>query len=182
MEPYNIGHAGVKGVWIDILPLDYCEEAEKERAVHQKRISRLQRMIYTKLYDFRSGAVSDVGDSEWIRLGNLSRAIPFRLLYRALEKEWRKVGKSRYRTILACYYGNMENRNLFPEDELDDLILLPFEDMMIPVSRGYDAWLKARYGADYMDLPRVRKRKHSEVLFDTEHSYEEYDRGERHWN
>ena len=182
VEPYNIGHPGVKGVWIDIFPLDYCEETAKERAIHQKRISEIQRMIYTKLYDFKSGPIRDVDDGKWIRLSSISRAVPFRLLYRALETEWRKVRTSRYRTIFACYYGDMENRNLYLEEELDALTLLPFEDTMIPVSKSYDSWLRSRFGENYMDLPPRRERKHSNVLLDTEHSFEEYDKGEKHWD
>ncbi len=182
MELYNIGRPGVKGVWIDILPLDYCEETREERAAHQKRISRIQRLIYAKLYDFRSGVIRDVDDGAWMRYRRLAGAVPFRLLYRALEREWRKVRTSRYRTIFACYYGDMENRNLYLEEELDALTLLPFEDTMIPVSKSYDSWLRSRFGENYMDLPPRRKRKHSNVLLDTEHSFEEYDKGEKHWD
>jgi len=51
-------------------------------------------------------------------------------------------------------------------------VMLPFEDMEMPVPAGYDKVLTALYGANYM-TPRQDSSGHGEVILDAERDYKE---------
>ena len=171
IERYNLFQPGEKGIWIDIFPLDRCESDPEKRQKHQKRITRLQRCVIAKMYPFGTELMQGAPQNEIRRYYRfLRQVLPYRVYYFLLEHEFRKVKQSNCRSVLACYYGEGKNRNIYPEEELHALTEVPFEDMQIPVPEAYDTWLRDRYGTSYMQ-PVRKERKHTEILFDTEHPY-----------
>ena len=54
----------------------------------------------------------------------------------------------------------------------DETVYLPFEHLMVPAPKEYDAFLKKKYGANYM-TPVKAPTVHGFVVFDTERSYVE---------
>ncbi|MBQ6475230.1 MAG: LicD family protein [Clostridia bacterium] len=171
IEAYNLHRRAHKGIWIDILPLDLCEEDPVKRQRHQDRITRIQRCIIAKLYPRDVPLLWGTRLRQIVALYSpLNKMIPLGVYYRLLDREFRKVRKSGHRTIFACYYGGMKNRNLFAQKELEKLVRLPFEDMRIPAPEAYEAWLRSRYGPRYMEPVRGNDR-HADIVFDTEKPY-----------
>ena len=71
------------------------------------------------------------------------------------------------RSILACYYGSWNNRNVWPAEAVETTVDMLFEDMLIPVPAGWDDILRSRYGGDYM-TPVPKKNKKGNNVFITD--------------
>ena len=65
-----------------------------------------------------------------------------------------KDEKSLYCGVAIWGYG-MREINL--RSNWDEVLYVPFEDMLVPVPKGYDNYLRGIYG-DYMQLPPQEKR------------------------
>ncbi|MBR0441361.1 MAG: LicD family protein, partial [Firmicutes bacterium] len=79
-------------------------------------------------------------------------------------------------SILACCYGGAPNRNFYDEEQFSGALRMPFEDMQIPVPRGYEEVLRSRYGEGFMQIPphNRRRRKHT-VYLDPDRSWRDVD-------
>ena len=173
-EYKNAGKDCNQGIWIDILPLDHCPKDEQKRRDLQKKITFWQRIRMAHLYKHWTNVLWDVRGGEvslyYILRKGISQEIPLRKL-KALFQSCTPEG---YRSILANYYGDRVNRNIYPEKECSDLIEMPFEDMQIMVPAAYDKWLRRRYGDRYMEMPAANQRySHSGVTFDPDTPFTE---------
>lgn len=56
--------------------------------------------------------------------------------------------------------------------DLDDIILMPFEFLQMPVIANYDEHLRRKYG-DYM-TPQKNPNYHGDIIFDTSRSYKDF--------
>ena len=66
------------------------------------------------------------------------------------------------------------NRSIARREIFEEHIIVPFEEMTIPVPKEYDEYLSKRYG-DYMKLPDESQRVgHGDTIVDFEKSYTEY--------
>lgn len=61
---------------------------------------------------------------------------------------------------------------LWDKSIFEETVMLPFEDLMVPAPKGWDAFLRVSFGDDYM-TPIQAPSMHGEVVFDTERSYKE---------
>ena len=63
----------------------------------------------------------------------------------------------------------------YPKEWFEEAVWVPFEDTEMPIPKGYDGYLKRRYG-NYMDLPPEEDRhpEHHLIFLDLEHSYKQY--------
>lgn len=61
--------------------------------------------------------------------------------------------------------GSIKSKEWYKET-----LLLPFENILMPVPIGYDNALKTQYGEDYM-IPRKAPSLHGTVVFDTKRDY-----------
>ena len=55
-----------------------------------------------------------------------------------------------------------------------ETIILPFENIEVPVPIGYDKVLRKQYGNNYMTPIHITSMHGEEILFDTKKSYKEY--------
>ena len=67
----------------------------------------------------------------------------------ALIKKYRKED-GQYEGLVGC--GKDGRKEVFPRGTFEELIELPFEDMMVPAPKEYDVFLSQFYG-DYMTVP-----------------------------
>lgn len=89
--------------------------------------------------------------------------------------EFEKVVRSVPRDSRKAYGAIVCQRMTLPIKHLacyDEVRMLPFEHIEIPVPAGYDELLRLEYG-DYMK-PVKAPTQHGTMLFDAERSYEEY--------
>ncbi len=70
-----------------------------------------------------------------------------------------------------CYYAASVFKNRHRRKCFSSTLMMPFEDMMVPVPVGYDEILHNYYG-DYM-TPVKAPSLHGSVIFDTERSYKD---------
>ena len=171
LEPQNQNKAWNnchQGIWIDIFPLDNCpENIERQKRV-QRHLSWLQRIVYAKAYSLPQFVPRDVPGSRVSIYYLLAKCTRRRWLLQQIDNTCRKQNDSPLRGILACYYGNYRNNNVWLAEAVDEVVEIPFEDMLLPVPVGWDEILRARYGDDYMCLPPREKRyRHNNVVFYT---------------
>ena len=156
------------GIWIDILPLDFCPEKEKQCHSLQNQLGFIQKIIYAKTYtpyQFVPEGVPGYMVSLFYLLAKCTRR---RRLIQRFDGICRRQSPSSLRAILACYYGSAKNNNVWPAEAVENVIEMHFEDMMIPVPEGWEYLLKARYGENYMTIPPLNERyRHEEYVFMT---------------
>lgn len=170
----NAGKDCNQGIWIDILPLDHCPENEQKRRKLQKKISFWQRIRLAHLYRLWTNALGDVRGGEVSLYYILRKFISQEKTLHKLQRLYRSCPPEGYRSILAGYYGNRQNRNVYPEQECRELIEMHFEDLSIMVPASYDKWLSERYGENYKSIPDPKDRHgHGGILFDPETPYKE---------
>ena len=174
-EPVNRYRNVNQGIWIDIFPLDHCPEEPEKRKKLQNKIRFWQRLIYAKLYPFHDTPMRELNGASVSFYYLLQKCLRLRWLYRRLEKLCTSCRPSGFRSILNCYYGSMENKNIFKEEEMQGTEYLPFGDMAVPAPSGYESWLRRRYGEHYLRWPLPENRyRHLDTEFDPEHSFRDY--------
>ena len=172
IEPQHRGRNCHQGIWIDILPLDYCPQDEGKLDGLQRRISFWQRLLMAKLYKPGHGMPEDINPKVLSFYYLLARCLRRRWIRRRLEQLFKSCGQSGKLAILACYYGEMSNKNVYPAALFDSLTEVPFEGFQIPVPQNYDEILSERYGSNYMEWPAKEKRvSHNDIIFITDRSW-----------
>ena len=160
-KPWNSCH---QGIWIDIFPIDGCPAEEKKRKKLQNRISFLQRIVYAKVYPVKHFVPEDVPGDQISIYYLLAKCTRRRWIFGLIDTLCRSNNSSPLRSVLACYYGAWNNRNVWPAAAVETTVNVPFEDICIPVPSGWDTILRSRYGDDYM-TPVPRKNKKGNVVF-----------------
>lgn len=117
---------------------------------------------------------------------------PLATLIDWLHPLWSLIGFERiyrmYGRVLSAMTSRTDRVTMFTHDpwfytrywlykrELADVVMQPFENILVPVPRDYDAVLKRTYG-DYMEFPPVEKRgtwHQDQILFDPDTPYKEF--------
>ena len=175
IESRNAGAKGNQGIWIEIFPLDPCGLSDREINAQQRKVFFVQRLLFAKVYPLWTGMIADSDPRKvslyYILADRFSHAALCSMLHRVLSSH-KKTG---CRTVFATYYRWKKNWSRMMDEDLDDLIRIPFEDTEIPVPRAYDRWLTERYGKNYMEFPppETRHPRH-DVQFDPDKPYTEY--------
>ncbi len=162
-ERNNVNNAK-KGVFLDIFPLDKIPKSEAKQKKQIQDVKRLSNRLFLKLrYNFIEN--------------------PIRRFYPSLTPEQEQSAKDlkvQRESLMTQYdqdesldtYKNLASQysyesEIFTEEQLNNIIEVPFEDTSIAISKNYDTILKTMYGS-YMDLPPENQRnaKHiSRLIF-----------------
>lgn len=173
IEPREMEHQGNLGIWVDILPFDTCTPDDKKLAEKEERIRYCQRLIYAERYgrDFR--AYAGLRPRRWKMYRLLAKAYGHDRLCRMLEEAQRLYTEEDSDQI-AFFTGMGKYRRLSAAD-FAEAVKLEFEGRMVPVPIGYENYLFALMGRDYMKYPpeEERKPKHRGI-YDPERPYTEY--------
>lgn len=161
-----------QGIFIDIFALDSIPESEKtlNELVAQRETTYNS---FIRPYAYGRRLYKTLGDTiNYIKSMFYFSHHSYRKSYIWAESlfsqfDWNKSGK------VACL-----NMIVYPLKKLirkkewyQDVVLLPFENIMMPVPAKYDEILSARYG-DYMK-PAKAPSLHGTIVFDTERPYTE---------
>lgn len=163
----------IEGINIDIFPIDNVPDDKKERI---KRAKYIDKMNF--IYEYRFAAVKK-DDSLKMKL--------FKFLIKLIPPFDEQKFKEKYNMyIQACngkkttdvvYFSNRKYmRKIIDRHVFDDVVYLPFEDIMIPAPVGYLQVLEGLYGKNFMDLPPEEERvtAHGSIVIDVEKSWKEY--------
>lgn len=155
-----------QSIFIDIFVLDILPSNPREFKHHYtkvrkasqklKFVRKLTQALPTPLYRWCRNHTRLLSDKYWYA--------EFEKVVRSVRRDDRKV----YAAFL-CQRMSLPIKYLGCYDEVK---MLPFEHIMIPVPAGYDELLRLEYG-DYMK-PVKAPTEHGTMLYDAEHSYEYY--------
>ncbi len=156
----------VYGAYVDVFVLDYEDgapsEVARKRMDYSKRVNQFflcsNHHPAKEIWNlFLQGAFKK---SLWYVCQRLFWGSFHSLLKRVI---LRKSAKTQGQWLVA-YTGTSGVKDIFSAEWFDDFIRCPFEDTIVDVPRGYDAFLKAMYG-DYMTFPPVEQRTSHHPLF-----------------
>ena len=148
------------GPFVDIFILDKTSEDPIERAAHNKEVMALNQKIK---YALPARYYRTLPKKRRIRmLLNLPKRIDAGLIkgFKKIRKEREEIIQ-RYRgsdsRLYTTSYDPIQDKCLYYEDEIEELVLTDFEDIKVYMPAAYDTLLTRRYG-DYMQLPPVEQR------------------------
>lgn len=155
-----------QGIYIDIFPCDNAADSRIGRKIQYLA----SRVVLAKTLSTR-GYETDSTLKKLFMAG--CRLLPLKPLHRlALGR-----GKTQSKTVHTFFGGTSKlEKGLFPRVWIAETTEMPFEHLVEPVSKHYDALLTKLYG-DYMTLPpeEDRKCKVHALLVDVERPYTEYE-------
>lgn len=146
------------GVFVDIFPIDKIPENIKERLRFYKRLRRRNQIINLCIYD------KQISNNK-IKL-YIKKFIAVFLAFIDLHKFVLKTIDlmKKYNHTNSKKYSMLHIRTainekiVYDETELAEIIKIPFEDTKISIYKEYDRMLKKRFG-NYMALPPIEERK-----------------------
>lgn len=156
----------VYGAYVDVFVLDYedgdYDDVARKRMDYAKRVNQFY-------------LCSNHHPAEEIKRLFLSGAIKKSLWYVCQRLFWGGFHSLLKRVILrksantqgewlVAYTGTSGVKDIFRAEWFDDYMSYPFEDTVINVPSGYNAFLNAMYG-DYMTFPPVEERTSHHPLF-----------------
>ncbi len=158
-ERNNVNDAR-KGVFLDIFPLDKIPSSNTAQRRQIMTMRRLDSRIYLKLrYNIIDNPIRKFHNK--LSPEQLSAARAF--------KHDRETGMTMYNdNPRLVNYKNLASqyayeKELFSADQVENTMLLPFEDTQIVVPADYDAILTQMYG-NYMALPPENQRSEKHII------------------
>lgn len=153
---------GITGFYIDIFPYDTLPDDDKLMKKQIKEAEILGMLISIK-------RVKEPQIGQYHKAKELLLKIIWKLLHygmklchlkdETLQKKCECVFKrydNREPTRMTCFFPEAE-KWIVKNDEIKELLTMPFEDICVSVPKGYDEILKRSYG-EYMELPPKEKR------------------------
>jgi len=155
------------GVFVDVFPLDRCEEKKK-----RKRFEALNTLYGLRLY-----LVFSLERPRRLRttLFNTALKILFPSGRRVVEKRERLYTSMPAGPLMANFSGAWGEKEIMPAQWYAEPKVLSFEGLEVNAPAEYEKWLTHVYG-DYRKLPPVEKQvtHHYTEVIDLEKSYKYY--------
>ena len=157
---------------VDIFPLDYASRNPEEEQMQKELVE----LVKTAADTNGAGLMNSEELEEWLayiekvsgqkidRQGNIKNQ-----LYKIVCALYALFGEEEADNIAAMPQRMENGGHLYPKECYADSILMPFENIMIPVPVGYDCILKLKYG-DYMKSVR-KGGSHDYPLYDKQEKY-----------
>lgn len=165
------------GVYVDIMPLDGIPNQVWKRKFYFFRLSQLATLDWHRKYEYNPKKDEERNKQKIF----VSRIIYFFIKHYPIHYFYMKYVKLQkkydYNTSKSlCYTWSIRAAKLiFPKEDFDDYILLPFENVQMRCPVGYDNFLKTLFG-DYMKLPPKDKQIpcHETDILDLERPFTYY--------
>ena len=167
------------GIYVDIYVADGCIDDDKLLKKQKRRLFYITKLInlYKRDFESKSTIIKVVKYILFI----ICYISIFRFIKLEKIEEWYENEISKYSGVcemLSTITHSYEiiRRAEFRKTEFNNIISMPFENIMIPVPKGYDEMLKRMYG-NYMQFPPEKDRGewHNNVIyFDPDTPYKEY--------
>lgn len=138
------------GVYIDIFPIDKVPESLKLQTHLYRKAKFYINLFLLKQFSFarRRGFLMNVA----LFFGKLLLSfIPTSVITAKIIKT-AKSYKDQGSTLCGCVVWGYGIREVHPIKDMDEAVMMDFEDRKFPVPAGYDSYLHAVYG-NYMQLP-----------------------------
>lgn len=166
----DFGHDCHLGIWMDIMPLDFCSSDKKQVKKKAKHIYFWQNLLYAKIYGEPRRYMSPV--VRQLHKG-LACLLPHSFLRGKLKEAFlRDIDESsKYFAIFTG--GGMPG--IYERDFFGDGVDLTFGSLRVKAPRKYKKCLQLTAGRDYMKFPPMFKRKpHHLGIFNPDVPYTRY--------
>lgn len=137
------------GIFVDILVYDKTSDDPKAQQRHIKKLVRLTTLINIRWVNYARHNIYYIMSKLFLPV---MRRIPFSWYHKWFERTLQKYRNSSSGYLIDGVGQNIQ-RGAFPRTWVDELVELPFEDMMLPVPAGYHEYLVHWYGENYMSMP-----------------------------
>lgn len=173
-SPYY-GYCGAnQGIMLDIFPIDNSRKETAEKRYRRSNELNVLNSLYMKRAspfksDFDIKRLKEAGTIDPV--ANIKELNEIACQYQFDDCDYKSCSVN---TVYSY------EKWLVRREAYESIMLKPFEGLMVPVPRGYDAILRQMYG-DYMCFPPVEKRGawHAKDIWDPDRPYTEYLKGER---
>ena len=161
------------GIYIDIYVLDGYIEDEKllkrqlEKREHIIKVINLYHCDYSNSFKLIIGKI--------LRFF-LKKTVPYEYWIRKYDKCISMYNGKTNRLGLMTHIPEFMQKYWCYQETLNDTVMVPYENIMIPIPRRYDGLLQNMYG-DYMTYPPLEQRGkwHEDIIeFDPDIPYKEY--------
>ena len=171
VEINSVGTPFSNNIFIDIFPMEYCPDDEKERKKRGKKFNLFRKMKLCAIsYKYPSKLLlektkeSKILKKEYNKkrfIGFFCNLLSIRYLVKKCDKLAHYTKKGKY---VVCPFGaRYYDFELYNSDLFDELIEVPFEDKKFFITHRYEDYLKLMYG-DYMKMPSEENRKPTHVI------------------
>ena len=158
-----------QGIFIDIFVYDEIPDKEEDLTLFLQRIEK-EKTLLKRYCDYHFSFIHPI-----ISLKTYLSILPFKKIgfYHAF-MNYDNLLKGEKGEYVACV-GFSLNVKIFrrKKDLYEKTVLMPFEDIMMPVPIGYDTILKTQYG-EYMKPVKSPSYHGQFVVLDSERSYQSY--------
>ena len=136
-------------VFVDVFPIERYDDIKLIDKAHLMATLRMIAYIKLQYVQYGDSQLKDICRKiMWYAL-RIVNPRWFGNRIDALIKKYRKED-GQYEGLVGC--GKDGRKEVFPRGTFEELIELPFEDMMVPAPKEYDVFLSQFYG-DYMTVP-----------------------------
>ncbi|MBO5469805.1 MAG: LicD family protein [Lachnospiraceae bacterium] len=169
-----------QGIFIDIFPLDEVADDDKLIIRQQKKVQRMRRRMFkvanisNRYVNRKKSGVKGLIKKVLhyiVQKGEVAANVEQKI-YAAFEKECQRYNDRTRKEISSLSLDVMNKQFYKDREDYQEIIMMPFEFMEIPVGKNYDHALRKRYG-NYMEIVKAGSL-HGGVIFDTDKSYIEY--------
>ena len=162
-QPFN------QGIFIDIFPLDAAPDDRALVHEHRKRCLKILKLLKAKnTHCITSGRLTLVFRK--LKARWMVKKMGWTTIYEKAEEEMRALARMPHTKVGEL--TSLGEDKLWDKSIFAETVMLPFENLMVPAPKGWDAFLRVSFGDDYM-TPIQAPSMHGEVVFDTERSYKE---------
>ena len=161
-----------QGIFLDVFPLDYDSEDEKENARRFKKIDLYQKAFIKEMFGY-----DDINFWEGLEERLYTRGI---LLFgqEYAFRKFERICTSLYGGYVdkVVYYNDLSKYHKLQVEWFGTPKYLDFEFIKVPVPSCFNEILSEYYGSDYM-IPNTSNSDHQiggDVIFDPDTSYDKY--------
>lgn len=142
------------GIFIDVFPIDYVSDNEKENKKFFKKFKFYNRFLWYYIQ-----YIQEKNEDIKEKIKNIIGKIITKLkLSKKIIKKMDNICKKFLKTnTVACICGRYLEKEIMPKSYMEDYVLVDFEGEKYKAPIGYDDYLKKHYG-DYMQLPPKEKQ------------------------
>ena len=171
--PYDIDQPFHQGIFVDIFVYDNIPDEKGIRWKHSLRKARWAMKCLQTAYYSKFCLKTPIKTIKFIISRTATCLLGPKNIYRLFERQFTKWNDTDCECIACPTYDYKQiDRETKRKIWYDNTLMLPFEDIEMPVPAGYHDVLTTLYGENYMQ-PRKESSGHGELLISTDRPYQE---------